>query len=331
MKDIEQQMREELQSLLEENPNLEPVPLLDQGQIVTLTIVDGIPAITLVDAPSSYTYDLRDISDLRGTALYRIYQLLKSLKILELESQAEHAGLTQSQVTLVPDNNIRIEPPTAPDPVEIVSSAASGNMDIKTREDIHGMYRNLENMQAKLKELAAENPELDPLAIKTASTCIEVSIVGGKICVEPSNKKGQSYAQVSNTIHAQILRLTRTVEGLEKKLYGSSAAIKVAKTPVKISAAANLVRILSELECGNLAIFIRSRKQTLFLSGSAKTIHYRGIKTELEEENLNDKEYVREPSGYTKVEYGALPKDVITLLQAYWAYISPKSPKKENQ
>jgi hypothetical protein len=330
MKDIEQQMREELQSLLEENPNLDPVPLLDHGQIVTLTILDGIPAITLVDAPSSYTYDLRDVSDLRGTSLYRIYQLLKSLKLLELESQAERSGLTQSQIEIVPDNNIRIEPPTAPDPIEIVSSAASGNMDIRTREDRHGMYRNLENMQAKLREITAQNPELEPLVIRTATSNLTVSVVGGKLTIETSPTKGKSYAQVSNTLHAQLLRLSRTIEGLEKKLYGSSTEIKVAKTPVKISAADNLTRILTELECGNLAIFIRSRKQTLYISGTNKTIHYRGIKTTLEDDTLVDKEFTKEPSGYTKVEYGALPKEVITLLQAYWAYISPKSSKQEN-
>jgi hypothetical protein len=103
----------------------------------------------------------------------------------------------------------------------------------------------------------------------------------------------------------------------------------VAKAPVKISASDNLARLLEEVECGNLAIHIRSRKKTLYLCGTEKVISYRGTRTSLEGGKLVDEEDNSAPTGCMQVEYGALPKPVSAVLQAYWAYISPKSPKRK--
>ena len=328
MKDAEQRTREELQTLLEENPNLEPMPMQDNGQVVTLTIVDGIPAITQVEIPTAYSYDLPDISDIRGTSIYRIYQLLKSLKVLDGEPSVEVATV-QAQLPTQPDAGVANETATEPTIPEIVHSTACGTVDIKTQEDRFGMYRNLERLQKQMQAILAANPELTPLVIKTATANIQIAVVGGSLELAPSTKKGKPYAQVSNGTHAQLLRLSRTIEGLEKKLYGSVVSITVAKAPVKVSAADNLASQLEELECGNLAVFIRSRKKILYISGTEKSISYRGTKTYLSGSEVKDKEASKDPVGYPSVEYGALPKSVASLLQAYWAYISPKSAKQD--
>ena len=330
MKDIEDRMREELQALLDENPHLESTAMLDSGQVATLTIVDGVPGITLNPMPESFNYDLPDVADMHGTPICRIYHLLKNLNLFEEENKAMAAATAQMQAARVPaEEGVRIEAPTMPTAPEIVVSTVSGNTSLRNQEDQHGMYRHLESLQDQLRATLAKNPELDPIIIKTAKENVEVSTSGGEFIVQSTTRTGQVYMQVRNTPQAHLLQMTRTIRGLEEKLYGSSACINVAKAPVKISASDNLARLLEEVECGNLAIHIRSRKKTLYLSGTEKVISYRGIQTSLEDGKLVDEEDNSAPTGCMQVEYGALPKPVSAVLQAYWAYISPKSPKRK--
>ena len=330
MKDIEQRMREELQTLLDENPHLEPTAMLDNGQVATLTIIDGIPKITRDPMPESFNYDLLDVADMHGTPICRIYHLLKNLNIFEEENRVLAAATAQIQAGRVPtEEGVRIEPPAIPTIPEIVVSTVSGNTSLRNQEDKHGMYRNLESLQAHFRDTLAKNPELEPIIIKTARANVQVSTSGGELIVQNSTCSGQVYMQVRNTAQAHLLQMARTIQGLEEKLYGSSASIKVAKVPIKISATDTLAQLLEVVECGNLAIHIRSRKRTLYLSGTEKVIIYRGIQTCLEDGKLIDENDDSEPKGYMQVEYGALPKSVAAVLQAYWAYISPKSGIKE--
>jgi hypothetical protein len=305
--------------------------MLDGGQVATLTIVDGVPRVTRDPMPESFNYDLPDAADMHGTPICRIYHLLKDLHIFEEENKAIAAATAQMRATRVPpEEGLRIEPPLMPATPEIVVSTVSGNTSLRTQEDQHGMYRNLESLQAQFRDTLAKNPELEAVTIKTARENMEVSTSGGELVVRNSARSGQAYMQVRNTPQARLLQMARTIQGLEEKLYGSSASIKVAKAPVKISAADNLARLLDVVECGNLAIQIRSRKRTLYLSGIEKVIIYRGIQTSWEDGQLLDEEDKGEPKGYMQVEYGALPKSVAAVLQAYWAYISPRSARQND-
>ena len=58
-------------------------------------------------------------------------------------------------------------------------SAASGNMSLQLQEDKNGMYRNLESLQASLREQLAKNSELSPIVIRTTRENFEVSAAGG--------------------------------------------------------------------------------------------------------------------------------------------------------
>jgi hypothetical protein len=332
MKDIEHNMRADLQALLDENPHLEPTAMLDGGQVATMTIVDGVPRITRDPMPETFNYDLPDVADMHGTPVYRIYHILKALNIFEEENKAMAAATAQMQAARVPaEEGVRIDPPTMPTTPEVVVSTVSGNTSLRNQEDKHGMYRHLESLQAQLRTILAKNPELDTIIIKTARENVEVSTSGGEIRVLSTASAGQDYMQVRNTPQAHLLQMTRTIRGLEEKLYGSSACIHVAKAPVKISPSDNLAQLLDEVECGNLAIHIRSRKKTLYLSGTEKVISYRGTQTSLEDGKLVDEDENSEPTGYMQVEYGALPKPVAAVLQAYWAYISPKRVNQKAQ
>ena len=121
-------MREELQALLDENPHLESTAMLDSGQVATLTIVDGVPGITLNPMPESFNYDLPDVEDMHGTPICRIYHLLKNLNLFEEENKAMAAATAQMQAARVPaEEGVRIEAPTMPTAPEIVVSTVSGN------------------------------------------------------------------------------------------------------------------------------------------------------------------------------------------------------------
>jgi hypothetical protein len=329
-RNTEQQTGEDLQALLDQNPQMDPTPMLDDGRMVILSITDGIPHVTNSPAPS-FDCKLPDAGSQAGSTASRIYQLLKSLALHEEETQALSDATMQIQTTPPPPiRGIRIEPPTTPSIPEIVLSAASGNMSLQLQEDKNGMYRNLESLQASLRDLLAKNSELTPIAIKTARENFEVSVTGGQLHICPSEAEGQPYLAVRTTPQARLLQIARTIQGLEEKLYGSNVSIRVAKPPVKLTAAQNLAQMLDEIAGGNIAIYIRSRRTMLYLSSTDKMITYRGVQTSLERGQLVDQNITEEPSGYTKVEYGALPKQVTAVLQAYWAYISPKSTKQKS-
>jgi hypothetical protein len=326
----EQQMGEDLQALLDQNPQMDPTPMLDDGRLVILSIIDGIPHVTNSPAPT-FDCKLPDAGSQAGSAASRIYQLLKGLTMHEEETQVLSDAAMQIQTAPPPPiRGIRIEPPTTPSTPEIVLSAASGNMSLQLQEDKNGMYRNLESLQASLREQLAKNSELSPIVIRTTRENFEVSAAGGQLHICPSEAEGQPYLAVRTTPQARLLQIARTIQGLEEKLYGSNVSIRVAKPPVKLTAAQNLAQMLDEIDGGNIAIYIRSRRTMLYLSSTDKMITYRGVQTSLERGQLVDENTTEEPSGYTKVEYGALPKPVTSVLQAYWAYISPKSAKQES-
>jgi hypothetical protein len=161
MKDIEHNMRADLQALLDENPHLEPTAMLDGGQVATLTIVDGVPRITRDPMPETFNYDLPDVADMHGTPVYRIYHILKALNIFEEENKAMAAATAQMQAARVPaEEGVRIDPPTMPTTPEVVVSTVSGNTSLRNQEDKHGMYRHLESLQAQLRTILAKNPSM---------------------------------------------------------------------------------------------------------------------------------------------------------------------------
>ena len=165
--------------------------------------------------------------------------------------------------------------------------------------------------------------------IKTAKENIEVSVTGGELAIQRSAGPGQAYTQIRNTPQVRLLLIARTIQGLEEKLYGSTVSIKVAKA----SSQAERVRKPGP-DAGRNKLREHRRPDPepegiRTCSATDKVITYRGLQTTLEAGKLIDENVSEEPTGYTQVEYGALPRSVAAVLQAYWAYISPKSARKE--
>ena len=326
----EPKLRKELQELLDENPNLEPTQLVDGAQVVTLTIVDGVPHLASSPVPDAFSYDLLDITEMHGTPIYRIYKILRELNIGDSET-------TVSTVATVQVNNelpevspeVKLSTPSKPNATAVVHSILSHNTNLKTKEDKFGMYRNLEGLQAQLKGFLKQTPELPAMIISTTSGSVEVAVVGGKASLTPTTRKGKPYGEVKSMPHARLLVLVRSIAGLENRLYGNAAVLEVTPPPVKISSEENLARFLTSVECGNLVVRIRSRKQDLYLSGLEKFIIYRGFRYDLEENQVVKTTAKSLPSGFVKIEYGALPQNAVSVLTAFWAYISPKQNNNE--
>lgn len=326
----ESKIRKELQELLEENPNLEPTQLVDGAQVVTLTIVEGVPHLATSPVPDAFSYELLDITEMHGTPIYRIYKILRELNVIDDDAAV-------STIATVQTNNdapevsaeIRLSSPVKPNANAVVHSILNQNTSLKTKEDKFGMYRNLEGLQAQLKGFLKQTPELTGMTIATTNGSVEVSIVSGKAVLTPSSRKGKPYGEVKSLPHARLLVLVRSIAGLEKRLYGNAAVLEVTPPPVKISSEENLARLMTNVECGNLMVRIRSRKADLYLSGLEKFIIYRGLRYDLEDNQIVKSTAKSLPSAFVKIEYGALPQNAISVLTAFWAYISPKQNNNE--
>ena len=78
--DIEHRVREELQELLDENPQIAPTQFIDGDKLATVSVADGVPQITKCELPAATRYDCPHITELHGTPVYRIYNLMQSLQ-----------------------------------------------------------------------------------------------------------------------------------------------------------------------------------------------------------------------------------------------------------
>ena len=325
--EMDKLVSQELRALLDTNPNLEPTTMLDGHKIVTLTIVNGEPHIVESAMPPEFDYDIPNLLDLVGTPIHRLYYILRDKSTFYKTSSALSSASIQAQMpTIVIEEGIQIETPSHPTMPEILNSTIAGNTNLRTQEDQNGMYRNLERMQEQLQQIAVSNPNVSPVIIKTAKETVVVSVVNGEVNIQASVQAGLPFLNVRDTIPGKLLLLTRGIQGLEAKLYGQVAAITVPKSMPKVSASEKLISQLVGIDCGNLAIYIRSRKKTLFLSGSEQSIIYKGRKFAVENDMLIESRASEDPAGYTKIEYGALNLNIQSVLQAFWALLS-KTPE----
>ena len=98
--DIEQRLRAELQLLLDANSHIEPTQFIESNTLITVSVADGIPQIARGELPAATHYGRPRVTDLHGTPVYRIYNLLQSLHCLDEERLQEGAAnlLAQAQI-----------------------------------------------------------------------------------------------------------------------------------------------------------------------------------------------------------------------------------------
>jgi len=278
--------------------------------------------------PECTNYDLPSATDLRQTPTYRIYNLLQTLKFLDQERNQAGAADILVQTPEVVAEEIRFEPPSMPPAPEIIASIVSGNTDLQNRPVQHGMYRNLESLQQRFRQLLKAHPNLEPLRLSTAKENVEISAVHGDLCLHSTSEPCHRYIDVSDTPHVRLFMLDRSIRGLERKLYGQASDIKVVKSSGKSKAHDKLARSLEQVDCGNIAVLIRRSRKTLFLSGLEKHIIYGDLKIVLTEPGTLQEEDGSEPVGYSKMEYGSLPPNVRQVLNAFFAHLSTRTNKK---
>lgn len=322
--DIEQRLRTELQRLLDQNLELEPVQFHEGTQIVTVSVADGIPQIARSDFPSPQTR-CPHIDDLHGSPAYHIYNLMQSLRCLDDERLQQGAAHILTLTPVAEVEGARLENPQLPSRFETVNSTMDGACDLHTRPRDNGMLHHLELLQKKFAEMLARHPDLEPLVLQTPRGAVEIRLAGQRLFSSPSPLGGRPYADVQETPQVRTYVLHKTIQGLEAALYGESNPLEVTRPIHRNKAEENLLRQLRQTRCDKLVVPIRRSRKNLYISGPAREMTYLPLRIRIADERLCIEEQVqREPSGHARVEYRALPADLKPLLNAFFAYLSSR-------
>jgi hypothetical protein len=330
--DIEQLMQGELQQLLIETPNLGPSQLIDEDKLITLVIQDGVPKVVASDLPTNTQFNIPHLSEMHGSPIYRVYNLLQTLKLMDSERNLPAAADIMAEYSPEPMDGVLIESNMPPAP-EIIHSAVTGQNDLRNRPDDNGMYKTLENMQRHYEKLLKEHPDLGPIIVSTSKETVCLRVVKGVLMVEPSTEKGQPHVAVQKEVQVQMYALQKSIATLERRLFGVVPELRLAGASGQNRASLNLAGSLKELDCGNIAIPIKRSRQTLFLSGPEHSITYCGTRTTRQDDGSLLDEKAEDPNlaAYTRIDYGAINPEIKPAINAYFAYLSGAKSAKPNQ
>jgi hypothetical protein len=333
--DIDQ--RTNLQALLEDNPEIEPIQFIDGDKLVTLMVESGVPILTQSAIAESSDYNLPSITELNGAPVCRIYSLLRTLKFLDGDRNQEGAAAILSKTSDSSSREhqseelgkeIQFQPPFMPPSSERIASAVSGNTDMENRPDHQGMYGRLESLEQRFRELLKTHPHSEPMRLRTAKEKLEISVIDGTLRVQPTCEPCQPYLDVRDAPQVRLYMLDRTIQSLERKLYGQISEIKVLKSSGKSKAQEKLACALTQVDCGRLSILIRRSRKTLFLSGPERHIIYGDLKVALTAQDALREEEGSAPVDYAETEFGVLRPNVRQVLKAFFAYLSTRSGKR---
>jgi hypothetical protein len=323
--DIEQRLRTELQRLLDENPDLEPAQFIEGNQIVTVAVSDGIPQIAKSNFCGAAQYGCPHVTELHEAPAYHIYNLMQTLHCLDEERLEQGAAHILTLTPVEESHGARLESPQLPSSLEIVNSTLDDAAGLRTKPGSYGMFRHLETLQQKYQQVLAKHPELDALDLQTAKGAVEIRVTDQRLFISPSQSQGQPYMQAHRTPQVRMYLLHRTIQGLETALYGQAQPIEVARSIHRNKAEANLIRHLQQVQCGEVIVSIRRSRKNLYISGKTREITYLPLRIRITEQGLcTDEQVQNEPSGYARMQYGALPADLKQLLNAFFAYLSSR-------
>lgn len=171
--DIQHRVREELQQLLDENPRLAPTQFIDGDKLTTVAVCDGVPQITKSELPAFTRFDCPHLTQLHGTPVCRIYNLMQSLQCLNEEHQQEGAAQILSQTAVEEVDGVKMEAPQLPSSPEVISSTLGGETDLRPKSSAHGLFQNLQALQQRFREMLAQHPELEPLVLRTPKGSVD--------------------------------------------------------------------------------------------------------------------------------------------------------------
>ena len=79
-----------------------------------MSVADGMPQIAQSELPAATRYDCPHVTELHGTPVYRIYNLMQSLQCLDEERQQEGAAQILTQTAVGEVEGVTMEPPQLP-------------------------------------------------------------------------------------------------------------------------------------------------------------------------------------------------------------------------
>lgn len=323
--DIEQRLGTELQGLLDEHPHLEPTQFIEGNKLVTVSVDDGIPQIAISLLPAATQYECPDLTELHGSPVYRIYNIMQSLECLDEERLQQGAAHILARTPVEEVEEARMENPEMPPAPEVLNSTVDGTADLRTRSGDFGMFRRLETLQQKYQDTLAQHPDLETLILQTARGAVEIRVANKRLSVGSSPLQGRPYIEMHATPQVRSYLLHKTIQGLEAALYGEAKPIEVTRSIHRNKAEANLTRQLQQVQCDKLVVPIRRSRKNLYISGPAREMTYLPLRIRITEQGLcADEQDQIEPSGHVRMEYGALPADLKQLLNAFFAYLSSR-------
>ena len=195
--DIEHRARTELQELLDENPQIAPTQFIDGDKLATVSVAEGVPQIAKSELPAATRYDCPHITELHGTPVYRIYSIMQSLQCLSAERQQEGAAQILTQTAVGEVEGVRTEPPQLPPAPEVINSTVSGDVDLRSKPNACGMFRNLEALEQRYQEMLAQHPELEPLILQTPKGPVEIRVTEKRLAFSPTPAKASMYIAMS--------------------------------------------------------------------------------------------------------------------------------------
>jgi hypothetical protein len=330
--DIEHRVREELQELLDAHPQIAPTQFIDGDKLATVSVAEGVPQITKSELPAATRYDCPHITELHGTPVHRIYNLMQSLQCLSEERQQEGAAQILTQTAVGEVDGVTIEPPQLPPAPEVINSTVGGDVDLRSKPNAGGLFRNLAALEQRYQEMLAQHPDLEPLILQTPKGPVEIRVAEKRLALSATPLPGRPYAEVQQTPQVRIYVLRKTIQGLESALCGEAGEIEVNRPVRRNRTQANLIHHLRQVKCGNLVVLVRRSRKNLFVCGPAREILYLPVKVRVTDQgNLAEEETQQEPTGYTRKEYGALPPEVKALLNAFFAYLSSQVSNARRQ
>jgi len=323
--DIEQRLGTELQGLLDDHPHLEPTQFIEGNKLVTVSVDDGIPQIAISLLPAARQYECPDVTELHGSPVYRIYNIMQSLQCLDEERLQQGAAHILARTPVEEVEEARMENPELPPALEVLNSTVDGTADLRTKSGDFGMFRRLETLQQKYQDTLAHHPDLETLILQTARGAVEIRVANKRLSAGSSPLQGRPYMEVHATPQVRIYLLHQTIQGLEAALYGEAKPVEVTRSIHRNKAEANFTRQLQQVQCDKLVVPIRRSRKNLYISGPAREMTYLPLRIRITEQGLcADEQDQIEPSGHVRMEYGALPADLKQLLNAFFAYLSSR-------
>ena len=137
-----------------------------------------------------------------------------------------------------------MEPPQLPPAPEVINSTVGGDVDLRSKPNACGMFRNLEALEQRYQEMLAQHPELEPLILQTPKGPVEIRVTEKRLALSPTPLPGRPYAEVQQTPQVRIYVLRKTIQGLEAALCGEAGEIEVNRPVRRNRAQENLIHHL---------------------------------------------------------------------------------------